>query len=130
MPPPNVKCGFRSSRVISTSGSGKARSSEPEVWVNICTVASGELDSAQFEVLDDLTCHPASRGIDAQHFFQSRLRQVRALREDLPLLRVPDEGLDCEAELIAGRVHAAEEHQHQRIAQFLGVELVPQLILK
>src|SRR5215472_10684677 len=82
--------------------------------------AGGDVEPVEAEAGDCLPGHPRGRGADPHDLLDRGRAQVRALAEQPPLARVVDEGLHGQAELVAGGIEAAEDQQHQRVAQFGG----------
>ena len=67
---------------------------------------------------------PGDRRVDPHHLLDGLVAELGASREQLPLIRVAQERLEREPELVAGRVHPAEHQQHERDAELVGREPV------
>ena len=82
-----------------------------------------DLDALEIEVLKRLEVIHVTVGL-TRITSSTAWAEVGALGQQPPLVGVGHQGLHGEAELVSGRVHAVEDEQHDRDAQFLVAETI------
>ena len=123
-PPPNPLCGGRSVAVMSNPGSAPmARGSVPEACERTWTISPRrDRQAEQVDVLERLPGHPRDGRVDPHHLLDGRPTELGPLGQQRPLVGVPQERLQGEAELVARRLHPGEGEEHQADAQLPLVE--------